>query len=226
MSNEPKQGFLSKEITRRQFMKISGKSLAGFTLTASMLKLFGCTQEQVDNGQVTVVATPPDPEGVLPDGLLVVNADICVGCLRCETNCTTVNDGKVSYYNSRIKVTRNLMYNQQGIGMYVDLDDGMSWTYYPDTCRQCEPPLCADICPVDAIYSDIRGVKLVNEDVCIGCEVCKTACPWDMIQVNKDINKAIKCNCCYVCVEGCPTGALTVIPWDAVAAAAQPEWRG
>ena len=33
-------------------MKISGKSLAGLTLSASMLSLFGCSQKQVDSGAV------------------------------------------------------------------------------------------------------------------------------------------------------------------------------
>ena len=35
-----KTDFLTADMTRRQFMKISGKSLAGLTLSASMLSLF------------------------------------------------------------------------------------------------------------------------------------------------------------------------------------------
>lgn len=34
-----KTDFLTADMTRRQFMKISGKSLAGLTLSASMLSL-------------------------------------------------------------------------------------------------------------------------------------------------------------------------------------------
>ena len=69
-----KTDFLTADMTRRQFMKISGKSLAGLTLSASMLSLFGCSQKQVDAGAVATWA--------LPQGLLVVNADLCTGC-RC-----------------------------------------------------------------------------------------------------------------------------------------------
>lgn len=211
-----KQGFLDKEMTRRQFMKISGKSLAGLTLSAGMLKLMGATQLQVDASQVAVWATP--------EGLLVVNADICTGCLLCESNCTLVNDGTVSYYNSRIKVTRNLMYNQNGVGMYTDLLNGFN--YFPDTCRQCDPPPCGEVCPLNAIYTDDRGVKLVNESTCIGCGICRMACEWDMIVVNQDTNKAVKCVCCNECIDGCPSGALSLIEWDAVTAAAQLPWSG
>ena len=93
-------------MTRRQFMKISGKSLAGLTLSASMLSLFGCSQKQVDSGAVATWA--------LPQGLLVVNADLCTGCQRCEINCTLTNDGVCSSYISRVKIQRRL--NLDGAG--------------------------------------------------------------------------------------------------------------
>ena len=53
-----KTDFLTADMTRRQFMKISGKSLAGLTLSASMLSLFGCSQKQVDAGAVATWALP------------------------------------------------------------------------------------------------------------------------------------------------------------------------
>ena len=62
-----KTDFLTADMTRRQFMKISGKSLAGLSLSASMLSLFGCSQSQIDSGAVATWA--------LPQGLLVVNAE-------------------------------------------------------------------------------------------------------------------------------------------------------
>jgi len=216
MPNEIKQGFLGKEMTRRQFLKISGKSLAGLTLSAGMLNLLGCTHAQVDSGQVATWATP--------QGLLVVNSDICVGCLRCESNCTTKNDGAVSTHHSRIKITRNLMSNN-GIGMYAgELDDATMWTYFPDTCRQCDPPPCGVVCPFNAIYTDEKGVKLVSEELCTGCAICVPACPWNMITINRDTMKALKCNGCNICVEGCPSGALKIVAWTEVEAMAQRIW--
>lgn len=199
---------LEEKITRRKFMKISGKSIAGVTLSASLLSLFGCTQEQVDNGDVGVWATPT--------GLLVVNKAKCTGCQRCEINCTIVNDGVVSSDLSRVKVTRNLMDNGRGDGMYQG-----NWTYFPDTCRQCEEPPCGLACPKGAIYSDKKGVKWVDEDKCIGCGECVEACPWHMPTVNKETEKASKCILCGACVEGCITGALSIVKWDEVTAAEQ-----
>ncbi|HLR20532.1 MAG TPA: ferredoxin-like protein [Tissierellaceae bacterium] len=211
MLEEKKQGkfdkMINQEVTRRRFMKISGKSLVGLTVSASLLSLFGCTQEQVDSGTVGVWATPT--------GLLVVNQDKCTGCQRCEINCTLVNDGHVSSHMSRIKMTRNIMDND-GHGTYQD-----DWVYFPDTCRQCEEPWCGEACPVDAIYADDKGVKWVDEEKCVGCGECVKACPWDMCTLNPETEKSSKCILCGACVDGCPTSALKIVDWDEVTAAEQ-----
>lgn len=211
MSNEKKTGFLDKEMTRRHFMKISGATLAGVAVSSTLLNLFGCTQEQVDSGAVSTWA--------MPQGLLVVNQDLCTGCQRCEINCTLVNDGVCSSYISRAKVTRNLFINTNSkgdVGMYAD-----GWVYFPDTCRQCEDPPCGNACPVEAIYADDRGVKIVDQEKCIGCGACVEACPWHMPTVNPETKKSSKCISCGACVAGCPTSALKIVDWDAVTAAAQ-----
>ena len=98
-----KTDFLTADMTRRQFMKISGRSLAGLTLSASMLSLFGCSQQQVDSGAVATWA--------LPQGLLVVNADLCTGCQRCEINCPLTNDGVTRSFPTGIP----FLYSSEGI---------------------------------------------------------------------------------------------------------------
>ncbi len=212
MSNEIKEvnekvGFLDRQMTRRQFLKISGKSLVGLTVAGSMLSLLGCTQEEIDDGAVTTWA--------LPQGLLVVNEAKCTGCERCELNCSLVNDGVSSVHIARLKVSRNLhIYGDQG--MYQG-----DFTYFPETCRQCEDPWCGNACPVGAIVTDDRGIRVVDESVCVGCGACVEACPWHMPTINPETNKSSKCIACGACVEGCPSGALEIIAWDAVTSAAQ-----
>lgn len=198
---------LNTEMTRRKFMKISGKSLVGLSVSASLLSMFGCTQEQVDSGEITA--------WVMPTGLLIVNEAKCTGCQRCEINCTLVNDGVTSSYISRVKVTRNLM-DHNGHGTYRD-----DWVYFPDTCRQCEDPWCGNACPVDAIYSNDKGVKIVDEPKCIGCGACVEACPWHMPTLNPETKKSSKCISCGACVHGCITGALSIVPWDKITQEAQ-----
>lgn len=207
--SEEKRGFATKEVTRRQFLKISGVSLTGLVLSTPLLTLMGCTQKQVDDGSVTTWA--------FPQGLLVVNKDKCTGCQRCEINCTLVNDGCVSSYISRVKVTRNLFSGRNDTGLYSD----NHFVYFPDTCRQCAEPACGSACPKGAIYADDSGVKKVDPEKCIGCGACVSACPWHMPTVNPVTNKSSKCVQCGACVAGCPSGALSIISWEEVAAASQ-----
>ncbi|SFG18889.1 ferredoxin-like protein [Oribacterium sp. WCC10] len=207
ISGERKSEFDKNQMTRRQFLKVSGKSLVGLSLTMTMLNLFGCTQEQVDSGAVTTWATP--------NGLLVVNGARCVGCRRCEINCTLTNDGECGSYISRIKMARNLFIHGKD-GMY-----NQNFTYFPDTCRQCKVPACGEACPQGAIYADSRGIRMVDQDKCVGCGACHEACPWHMPTVNPETHKSSKCIQCGACVAGCPAGALQIIPWDEVTSAAQ-----
>lgn len=205
--SEKKNLFKTNEMTRRQFLKVSGMSLAGFALTGTMLDLFGCTQEQVNASEVTTWA--------MPQGLLVVNEAKCTGCQRCELNCTLNNDGVAATYFSRVKIARNL---------HIHGEDGLlnqNFRYFPDTCRQCADPACGNICPQKAITTDDRGIRMVDQTKCIGCGACVNACPWHMPTVNPETKKSSKCIACGKCAEGCPSGALSIIPWDEVTSAAQ-----
>ena len=198
-----KTDFLTADMTRRQFMKISGKSLAGLTLSASMLSLFGCSQKQVDSGAVATWA--------LPQGLLVVNADLCTGCQRCEINCTLTNDGVCSSYISRVKIQRRLNLDGAGNGLLSGNDN--CFVYFPDTCRQCEDPACGNACPQKAITTNDQGIRVVDTDKCIGCGACHEACPWHMPPSTP--RPASR-----------PSASPAVPAWQAARPALCPSWTG
>ncbi len=207
------KGLMSREYTRREFMKLTGKGLAGVGLSSSMLRLFDCTKAQADSGQVKVY---PNSEYVL-----VVNAARCTGCQRCETNCTLVNDGKAWPFLSRIHARDKFQFGASVSENYLE-DDGVfgNWSIDPETCHQCENAPCMVACPVGAIYPDpLTGVRLLDQDVCIGCGACVTACPWKMPRIDPSKGKSTKCIACGACVAGCPTSALKMVLWDDVAAA-------
>lgn len=115
-------------LTRLEFLRISGKGLAGLTIAPALLSLLGCKQEDIDSGTVGLINTPK--------GVLVTQRARCTGCHRCEISCTNFNDGSVGTFFSRIKIHRNYFFGDNGVGsgggLYGDLN------YTADTCRQCK----------------------------------------------------------------------------------------
>ena len=85
-------------LTRLEFLRISGKGLAGLTIAPALLSLLGCKQEDIDSGTVGLINTPK--------GVLVTQRARCTGCHRCEISCTNFNDGSVGTFFSRIKIHR------------------------------------------------------------------------------------------------------------------------
>ena len=59
---------------------------------------------------------------------------------------------------------------------------------------------------VDALYSE------VNEELCSGCRLCNTLCPYSAIEFNEDKRKSnvisALCKGCGVCVASCPSSAI------------------
>ena len=201
--------FLEKDISRRDFMKLSGKGIAALAVSGSFLSLIGCSREDIETGKVGVTATP--------QGILVSYKSRCVGCQRCEMNCSLVNDGKAQPYLSRVKVGQSIQFGDNGAGIDYQLDDGMfgNFAFTQKTCRQCEKPGCLEACPQEAIYVDENtGIRMINSEKCVGCGACTLACPWNMPTVDKETMKSTKCISCGECAKGCPTGALKIVTWE------------
>jgi len=73
------------------------------------------------------------------------------------------------------------------------------------------------VCPEDAIEK-IDGAVVIHEDDCIGCGLCRDACPVGAINLN-EYGIATKCDLCIeldepLCVSVCPKDALKVSSED------------
>ena len=99
-------------------------------------------------------------EVVIGTDALIIDDYKCVRCGNCIAACEGVHEDR----QARLSLT--------GIHFYNLLA--------PNSCWQCENPLCMLDCPPDAIVRDPRGEVYIKQN-CIGCGNCEANCPYGNI---------------------------------------------
>jgi len=89
----------------------------------------------------------------------------------------------------------------------------------PQVCMHCEDPVCARVCPADAIKKTPDGVVQSSlKPRCIACSNCVVSCPFGVPKYMAEFEQMMKCDMCYdrssvgkkpMCATVCPSGALT-----------------
>jgi len=125
----------------------------------------------------------------------------CIGCHACEMACA---ECETNGQESMIHVH------------YVDRAVSVQTTV--QVCMHCDDPVCANVCPADAITKDDFGVvHTANTSRCIGCSNCVLACPFGVPIKQEASELMMKCNMCYdrtsagkkpMCATVCPSQAL------------------
>lgn len=133
--------------------------------------------------------------------------EYCVGCGLCEVYCL------VAHSSSRevIKAFKGEKEKAES-RLFLEIDKPVS---FPLQCQHCDDAPCVRGCITGAMYKNIEGTTLLDEDKCVSCYTCILECPYGAIQISKKGSPLpIKCDLCIgsggepYCVNNCPNGAL------------------
>ena len=157
---------------------------------------------------------------------LVIDLDTCVGCHACAVNCkewnTSGHPGPLTDFDPYQRKPQGVWLNR--VHTYEAGTGPDSRTvHFPRSCLHCEEPPCVSVCPTGASYKRAEdGIVLVNEEICIGCQLCAWACPYGARELDEDQGVMKKCTLCIdriynknlpeparvpACVATCPASA-------------------
>lgn len=171
------------------------------------------------------------------------DATLCIGCKACEVACKEWNriaeDGfnwtGNSYDNTGSvghSTWRHVKFVEHAPepGLGGNNPELASWVFSSDVCKHCEKAGCLEACPTGAIVRTEFGGVFVQPDICNGCSYCVVACPFGVVQRNKEDGRAFKCTFCYdrqkvglhpACSTACPTESIKFGPIEEMRLVAQ-----
>lgn len=100
---------------------------------------------------------------------MVIDLNTCVGCNACMAACSLENQTPIWADKWRTKVEDN----------EVGQDEAVRRRFFPRLCNHCDNPPCLTVCPTGATHKTQQGMVLVDDDLCMGCQACALACPYD-----------------------------------------------
>ncbi len=142
----------------------------------------------------------------MSEQILLVDIDRCIRCYSCEVACKQEHD-----LPSGPNWTKVITIEPRRVGGEIYTD------FVFTSCLQCCEPVCALVCPVEAIKKKEDGIFQIEGEKCTGCGLCIAACPFGAIHMIPNEKVVWKCDFCYErtehgiepsCVQHCAGGSL------------------
>lgn len=175
------------------------------------------------------------------------DASECTACRGCQAACKVWNElpSPIDFNAGEFKGTfQNPSDLNPDTRLIITFEErarenayGVDWAFGRRSCMHCTDAACVNVCPSGSLYHDPDGTGLVIYDVdkCIGCQYCRSACPFDVprhtgIGVAGGGIKINKCTGCIdrvrhgrapACVSTCQPNALEWGPRDELIAKAR-----
>lgn len=114
---------------------------------------------------------------------MIIDLRKCVGCHSCTIACKMEHETPESCFNTWVEEIE--------VGEYPNV----SRIKLPKMCNHCVDAPCIPVCPVGATFTIDGGIVVVDENKCIGCGLCVTACPYNAryMKPNKKVGKCTLC---------------------------------
>ena len=158
----------------------------------------------------------------MAEKIMLNDTSKCIGCRGCQVACKQWNQLPAGQ-----TINRGTYQNPADLGPntwllvrikeIVDEKGNPEWLFRKDGCMHCTEAICEKVCPAGARFRLESGAIGTDNEKCVGCQSCVSACPFGKPRYSEEANKAYKCNLCAdrvqnnllpACVKACPTGAL------------------
>ena len=145
----------------------------------------------------------------------VIDVSRCFGCRTCTVACKMEHSIPVGTFRTKVLNSKGSIEWDAYEGVFPDV----TLTFVTSMCQQCENPPCVAVCPTAASVQREDGVVYVDQDLCIGCQSCEQACPYDARSLNVETGVEEKCTMCMerldegkipMCMYCCPVQAITI----------------
>lgn len=97
---------------------------------------------------------------------MAIDLEHCTGCGTCVVSCQLHNALRPGVAWTRLE--------ELEWGTWPDIGRA----YLSHACLHCDEPLCVRVCPTGASHKRDDGIVVVDDEICIGCGVCVTACQY------------------------------------------------
>lgn len=140
---------------------------------------------------------------------------LCTACRGCQAACKVWNEqpSPLTFEESDFTGTyQNPPDLNENTRLIVTFDEheretghGIDWLFNRRACQHCTDAACVQVCPSGCLYHDPDGTGMViyDREKCIGCQYCRSACPFDVPR-HTGVGLAgggIKINKCTGCID-------------------------
>ena len=120
----------------------------------------------------------------------------CIGCYSCMLACSRYWENTITVEKARLIVNN-----------YTGVEGAFSIRL----CYACLDPDCANACPTQALILRDGGGVVLQEELCIHCQKCISACVPEALIWDKHKLIPLPCKHCGICGTFCPNQVLGLV---------------